>query len=84
MFSGWLDLVYDKRIKNRIGILAEKFMINKVPKKPWIHLVDFVTKLLLVVEKNVILVIYSRLSKIVYFVTITKKTLVEDLVRDNI
>ena len=39
-------------------------MINKVPKKMWIYLtVDFITKLL---EKNVILVIYDRLSKIAY------------------
>ena len=42
-------------------------MVNKVPKKMWIYLiVDFITKLLLVIEKNVILVIYDRLSKIAY------------------
>jgi len=45
---------------------------------------DFITKLLLVAEKNAILVVCNRLSKITYFV---KGTLVEGLVwlsRDNI
>ena len=62
-------------------------IVNKVPKKLWIHLiVDFITNLLLVV-KNTILVVCNKLSKIVYFVTMTKQTLVEGLVRlykDNV
>jgi len=44
-------------------------------------------KLLLGVGKNIVLVIYNRLSKIAHFVAITKKTLVEELVqlfRDNV
>ena len=33
---------------------------------------DFVTKLLLIAEKDMILVVYDRLSKMTYFVTITR------------
>jgi len=35
-------------------------------------IVNFITKLLLVAEKNVILVVCNRLSKIIYFVTTTE------------
>ena len=48
---------------------------------------DFITKLLLVVENNTILVVYNRLSKIMYFVATTERTFAEGLVRlfrDNI
>jgi len=44
-------------------------------------MVDFITKLLLVAEKDVILVVCDRLSKITYFVAITKETLAEGLAR---
>ena len=44
-------------------------------------MVNFITKLLLVAEKNVILVICNRLSKIAYFVATIKKTSVEELTR---
>ena len=50
-------------------------------------MVDFITKLLLVVEKDTILVAYDRSSKIVHFVAITEETLAEGLVRlfrDNV
>jgi len=43
--------------------------------------VDFITKLLLVVKKNTIVVIYNGLFKIAHFVVITEETLVEGLVR---
>ena len=37
-------------------------MVNEVLEKLWAYLmVDFITKLLLVVEKNMILIIYNRL-----------------------
>jgi len=53
---------------------------NEVLEKLWMHLiVDFITKLLLVVGKDVILVVCDRLSKIVYFITIIEKTLAEGL-----
>ena len=50
-------------------------------------MVDFITKLLLVARKDVILVVCNKLSKITYFVTTTKETLAEELTRlfrDNV
>ena len=50
-------------------------------------MVDFIIKLLLVVEKNTILVICDRLLKITYFITTIDKILAKGLVRlfrDNI
>jgi len=43
--------------------------------------VDFITKLLLVAGKDVILVVCDRLSKMTHFVATTEGTLVERLVR---
>jgi len=48
---------------------------------------DFIIKLLLVQEYNIILVICNRITKIIYFVPITEKTLVKRVVKlfqDNI
>ncbi len=48
---------------------------------------DFITKLLLVVRRDAILVVCNRLSKITHFVTTIKGTLVERLTRlfrDNV
>ena len=48
---------------------------------------DFITKLLLVAEKNTILVVYNQLSKMTYFVATTEGTLAEGLARlfkDNV
>ena len=74
-----------QRIKNYIEVLIRKLMVNEVLKKLWIHLtVNFITKLLLVVEKDAILVICFRLFKIAHFV---EEILVEGLVRlfiDNV
>ena len=71
-----------QRIKNYMEALAEKLMANGILKKPWIYLiVEFITKLLLVAENDVILVVCNRLSKIVYFVTTTEGISVEELVR---
>ena len=44
-------------------------------------MVDFITKLLLVVGKNAILVVCNRLSKIAHLVAATEGMLVEDLAR---
>ena len=69
-------------MKNRTEAPAEKLMTNKVPEKLWAHLmVDFITKLLLGVGKNVILVVCDRLSKITHFVTTTERTLAKRLSR---
>jgi len=75
-------------MKNRIEVPAGKLKLSKVPEKLWIHLiVDFITKLLVVVGKNTILVVCNRLSKITHFVATTEGTLAEGLVRlfrDNV
>ena len=70
-----------QRIKNRTEIPVEKLKLSKILKKLWTYLiVDFIIKLLLVTEKNTILVVYNRLSKIIHFVTTMERTLAEGLV----
>ena len=44
-------------------------------------MVDFITKLLVVVRKNVILVVCNRLSKMTHFVAITEEISAEELAR---
>jgi len=77
-----------QQIKNRIEVSVEKLKLSKVSEKLWTHLtIDFITKLLLVVRKDAILVVYNRLSKITHFIATTEEILVEELVwlfRDNI
>ena len=77
-----------QRMKNRMEELAEKLKLSEVPKKPWSYLmVDFITKLPVVAEKDVILVVCDWLSKMTYFVTTTKGTSAEGLARlfwDNV
>ena len=69
-------------MKNRIEAPVEKLMANKILEKPQTHLiVDFITKLPLVAEKDAILVVCNRLSKIAYFVAKTREMLVEGLAR---
>ena len=43
-------------------------------------ILDFIINLLLVAEKAAILIVYDRLSKMIYFIIITKEILVEKLV----
>jgi len=68
--------------------IVGKLKLSEVLEKPWTHLmVDFITKLLIVAGKDVILVVCDRLSKMTYFVTTTEGTLAEGLVRlfrDNV
>jgi len=75
-------------MKNRTEELAGKLKLSEVPEKPWTHLmVDFITKLPVVVEKDAILVVCDQLSKITHFVTTTEGTLAEGLARlfrDNV
>ena len=50
-------------------------------------MVDFITRLLLVAEKDAILIVCDRLSKITQFVATMKRTLAKSLVwlfRDNV
>ena len=54
--------------------------LSKILEKLWIYLiVNFITKLLLVVRKDTVLVVCNRLFKIIYFMAITRETLVERL-----
>jgi len=75
-------------MKNKTKMPVEKLKLSKVLGKLWTYLiVDFITKLLLVAGKDVILVVCNRLSKITYFVATKERTLVEELVwlfRDNV
>ena len=75
-------------MKNRIKEIVEKLKLGEVSEKPWMHIsVDFIIKLLIVAGKDVILVVYDRLSKLMYFVAITEGTMVEGLARlfrDNV
>ena len=75
-------------MKNKTEEVAGKLKLNEVLRKPWIHLtVDFITKLLVVAEKDAILVVCDRLFKITHFVAITEGTSAEGLARlfrDNV
>jgi len=73
--------IYQK-IKNCTEVLVGKLIVNEIPERLWIYLtVDFITKLLLVVEKNMILVVCDRLSKISYFMATVEETSAEGLTR---
>ena len=77
-----------QRMKSHTEISVGKLMLNKVLEKLQIYLtVNFITKLPLVAEKDMILVVYNKLSKIIYFVVIIEGTSVEELAwlfRDNV
>jgi len=67
---------------------AGKLMPNSIPEKPWTHIsADFITKLPLAQEYNLILVVVDRLTKIVHFIPTTEKISAEGLARlfrDNV
>ena len=68
-------------MKNRIEVPTGKLMVNEVPEKLWTYLaVNFIMKLSLVIEKDAILVLCDRLSKMAYFVVTTKEISAEELV----
>ena len=77
-----------QRIKNRTEEVAGKLKLSKILEKPWTYLmIDFIMKLLVVAKKDAILVVCDRLSKMTYFVTITKEMSAEGLARlfrDNV
>jgi len=77
-----------QRMKNRMEEVAGKLKLSEMPEKLWTHLiVDFIIKLLLVAGKDAILVVYNRLSKMMYFVATTEGTSAEGLARlfrDNV
>jgi len=75
-------------MKNRMEEVAGKLKLSEVLEKPWTYLmVDFIMKLLVVAGKDVILVVYNRLSKMTYFVITTEGMSAEGLARlfrDNV
>ena len=69
-------------MENKIEVPVEKLMMNEILEKPQTYLiVDFITKLPLIIERDVILVVCNRLLKITYFVITTERTTVEELAR---
>ena len=62
--------------------------MGEVLEKLWTHiLVDFISKLPIVIGKDAILVVCDRLSKMTYFVATTEGTIAEELTRlfrDNV
>ena len=69
-----------QRIKNRTEVLVGKLKLSEVLEKLWMYLiVNFITMLLLVAGKDIILVVYDKLSKITHFVKTTKETSAEEL-----
>ena len=68
--------------KNYTEQPVDKLMPNSIPEKPWMHIsADFITKLLLAQEYDLILVVVDRLMKIVYFIFTIEKMSVEGLAR---
>jgi len=71
-----------QRIKNHMEALAEKLIVNEVPKKPWMHLtMNLITKLQIIAGKDMILVVCNKLFNMIHFVAITEGTSVEELAR---
>ena len=71
-----------QRNKNHTEALAGKLMSNTVLEKPWSHIIaDFITKLPLAHEYNMILVVCNRITKMAHFVPTTKRTSVEGVAR---
>ena len=77
-----------QKMKNRTEEPVGKLKLSEVLRKPWTHLmVDFITKLLIVAGKDVILVVCDWLLKITYFVATTEGISAEGLARlfrDNV
>jgi len=74
-------------MKNRAEMLVRKLRPNKIPERPWQHiLVDFIIKLPVSKGHDSILVVCDRFSKMSHFVATTEKMTVEGLeklFRDN-
>ena len=75
-------------MKNRTEMPVGKLRPNKIPERPWQHiLVDFITKLLVSKGHDSILVVCDRFLKMSHFVATTEKMMAERLVRlfrDNV
>ena len=75
-------------MKNRAEMPVEKLRLNQIPERLWQHIsVDFITKLLVSKDHDLILVVCDKFSKMLHFVATTEKTTVEGLARlfrDNV
>ena len=75
-------------MKNRAEMPVGKLRPNEIPEKLWQHIsVDFITKLPVSKDYDLILVVCDRFSKMSYFVATTEKTTAEGLARlfrDNV
>ena len=71
-----------QRMKNRTEVLVGKLKLSEISAKPQTHLiVDFIMKLPIIARKNMILVVYDKLSKMTHFVTTTEETSAKGLAR---
>jgi len=65
-------------MKNKMEMSAEKLRLNTVPERPWQYIsVGFTIKLLVSRDHNLILVVYNRFLKMLHFIVITEKIMVE-------
>ena len=75
-------------MENKTEISVEKLKSNKVLERPWQHIsVDFIMKLPVSRDYNLILVVYNKFSKMSYFIVITEKITVKGLAKlfkDNV
>ena len=70
-----------QRMRNRTEIPVGKLKLNIIPEKLWQHiLVDFIMKLLISRDHDLILVVCDRFSKMSYFIT-TEKITIEGLTK---
>jgi len=76
------------KVQEPSEIPVGKLMPNVIPEKPWNHIsADFITKLPLAQEYDMILVVCDHFSKMAHFVATMEKTLAEDLTKlfqDNV
>jgi len=77
-----------QRMKNRAEMPVGKLRPNQVPERLWQHIpVDFITKLPMSKDHDLILVVCDRFLKMSHFVAMTEKTMAEGLMRlfrDNV
>ena len=65
-------------MKNRIEMSAEKLRLNTVPERLWQYIsVGFTINLLVSRDHDLILVVYNRFLKMLHFIVIMEKIMVE-------
>jgi len=75
-------------MKNRVETPAGKLRPNAVPERLWQYIsVDFIMKLPVSGDHNLVLIVCDRFSKMLYFIVPTKNLTAEELARlfrDNV